>query len=112
MVPREELQSLTKDYPQRWDIEKFFKCNQALGWRRAGTLNLHVRYGQMTMSLIAHTIHQLRLRLGEPATKWDAEHFARNLFQGLEGDIRVSHDTVLVTYLLQRPQCRVVARPL
>ncbi|MCX6878781.1 MAG: hypothetical protein NTW21_33965 [Verrucomicrobia bacterium] len=51
------------------------------------------------MSLIAQAaIHQLRLRLGEPAAKWDAEHFAHNLFQGLEGDIRVSRDTVLVTY--------------
>jgi hypothetical protein len=97
--PREELQSLTKDYPQRWDIEEFFKCNQALGWRRAGTLNLHIRYAQMTMALIAQAaIHQLRLRLGEPAASWDAEHFARNLFGGLEGDIRVSRDTVLVTY--------------
>jgi hypothetical protein len=97
--PREELQSLTRDYPQRWDIEEFFKSNQALGWRRAGTLNLHIRYGQMTMALIAQAaIHQLRLRLGEPAASWDAEHFARNLFGGLEGDIRVSHDTVLITY--------------
>jgi hypothetical protein len=53
----------------------------------------------MTMALIAQAaIHQLRLRLGEPAASWDAEHFARNLFGGLEGDIRVSRDTVLVTY--------------
>jgi len=53
----------------------------------------------MTLSLIAQAaIHQLRLRLGEPAAKWDAEHFASNLFQGLEGDIRVSRDTVLAIY--------------
>ena len=53
----------------------------------------------MTMSLIAHAaIHQLRLRLGQPAADWDAEHLASNFFQGLEGDIRVSKDTVLVTY--------------
>ena len=53
----------------------------------------------MTMSLIAHAaIHQLRLRLGQPAAHWDAEHLASNFFQGLEGDIRVSKDTVLVTY--------------
>jgi len=97
--PRDELQSLTKDYPERWTIEEFFRSNQALGWQRTGTLNLNVRYGQMTMSLIAQAaIHQLRLRLGQPATGWDAEHLARNFFQGLEGDIRVSKDTVLVTY--------------
>jgi len=110
--PREELQSLTKDYPQRWNIEEFFKCNQDLGWRRAGTLNLNVRYGQMTMSLIAQAaIHQLRLRLGEPAATWDAEHFARNLFQGLEGDI-ARQPRHRPGHLLQRSQCRVVARPL
>lgn len=97
--PRDELQSLTKDYPERWTIEEFFRSNQALGWQRTGTLNLNVRYGQMTMSLIAQAaIHQLRLRLAQPAAGWDAEHLARNFFQGLEGDIRVSKDTVLVTY--------------
>ncbi len=96
---RDELQSLTQDYPQRWHIEEFFKSNQALGWKRTGTLNLNVRYGQMTMSLIAEAaIHQLRSRLGKPAADWDAEHLARNFFHGLEGDIRVTQDTVVVTY--------------
>jgi len=84
-------------FTERWIIEEFFRSNQALGWQRTGTLNLNVRYGQMTMSLIAHAaIHQLRL--GQPAADWDAEHLARNFFQGLEGDIRVSKDTVLVAY--------------
>lgn len=97
--PRDEIQSLTRDYPQRWHVEEFFKFNQALGWKRTGTLNLHVRYAQMTMALIAQAvIHQLRQRLGQPFAQWDAEHFARNLFNGLEGDIRVRKDTILVTY--------------
>lgn len=97
--PCDELQSLTRDYPQRWSVEEFFKFNQALGWKRTGTLNLHVRYGQMTMALAAQAaIHQLRERLGQPAANWDAEHLARNLFHGLEGDIRVRNDTILVTY--------------
>jgi hypothetical protein len=30
--------------------------------------------------------------------QWDAVHLARDLFSGLEGDVRVQHDTVLVTY--------------
>jgi len=97
--PRDELQSLTKDYPRRWNVEEFFKFNQALGWQRAGTLNLHVRCAQMTMSLIAQSvIHQLRLRLGQPAASWDAQHLPRNLFNSLEGDIRVRKNTILVTY--------------
>jgi hypothetical protein len=97
--PRDELQSLTRDYPDRWSVEEFFKFNQALGWKRTGTLNLHVRYGQMTMALVAQAaIHQLRKRLGQPAADWDAEHLARNLFNNLEGDIRVRKDTILVTY--------------
>ena len=72
--------------------------NQALGWKRTGTLNLHVRYAQVTMALIAQAaIHQLRQRLGQPTTNWDAEHLARNLFHGLEGDIRVRKDTIVLT---------------
>ena len=33
-----------------------------------------------------------------PFQQWDAEHFARNLFGGLEGDVRVETDTIIVTY--------------
>ena len=70
-----------------------------MGWNRAGTLNLHIRLGQMTMALLAQAlIHQLRGRLGAPFDQWDAAHFARDLFSGLEGDLRVQDDTILVTY--------------
>jgi hypothetical protein len=96
---RKELDALTTDYPKRWHLEEFFNANQALGWKRAGTLNLNVRYGQMTMALIAQaSIHQLRTRLGEPYSNWDAAHLSRDLFHGLEGDVRVTHDTIIVTY--------------
>lgn len=97
--PRDQIQSLTHDYPQRWGVEEFFKFNQALGWKRTGTLNLHVRYAQMSMALVAQAaLHQLRQRLGPPFANWDAEHLARHLFHGIEGDVRVRHDTILVTY--------------
>ena len=43
-----QVPTLTKDYPQRWHVEEFFKFNQALGWHRAGTLNLNIRYGHLT----------------------------------------------------------------
>ena len=96
---RPEVPALTQDYPKRWHVEEFFKFNQALGWHRTGTLNLNVRYGQLTMSLLAQAaIHQLRQRIGKPVAEWDAAHLARNLFQGLEGDVRVAKDTILVTF--------------
>jgi hypothetical protein len=96
---RDELKDLTLHYPQRWHVEEFFKFNQALGWHRAGTLNLNIRYGQMTMALVAQAaIHQMRQRLGSPFSHWDAAHLAREIFGALEGDLRVLDDTILVTY--------------
>ena len=95
----DELQLLIEDFPKRWHIEEFFNANQALGWKRAGTLNLNIRYGQMTCALIAQAaIHQLRQRLGPPVSDWDAAHLAKSLFQGLDGDVRVCADTILVTF--------------
>ena len=88
-----------RHYPKRWHCEEFFNFNQALGWDRAGTLNLNIRYGHMTMALIAQaSIHMLRQRLGKPILTWDAKHLARDFFHGLEGDIRVRQDTIIVTY--------------
>jgi hypothetical protein len=96
---REEVDTLTLDYPKRWHVEEFFNAHQALGWKRAGTMNLNIRYGQMTMALLAQaSLHQLRRRLGEPFSAWDASHLARSLLAGLEGDVRVKEDTILVTY--------------
>jgi hypothetical protein len=90
---------LSTEYPQRWHVEEFFKFNQALGWQRAGTLNLNVRYGQMTLALVAQAvIHQFRQRLGAPYQSWEAVHLAQAVFSGLEGDVRVQDDTILVTY--------------
>ncbi len=96
---RDEVAALTEEYPQRWRVEEFFNFNQALGWNRGGTTNLNIRYGQMTLALIAQTvIHQLRTRLGEPYCTWEADHFAHDLFFPLEGDVRVRDDTIVVTY--------------
>jgi hypothetical protein len=96
---RPEVPALTRDFPDRWHIEEFFRFDQDLGWKRAGTLNLHIRLGQMTLALLAQAlIHQLRRRLGAPFDQWDSMHFARDLFGGLEGDLRVQQDTLLVTY--------------
>jgi hypothetical protein len=96
---REEVEALTRDYPKRWHVEEFFNRDQALGWDRAGTQNLHIRSGHMTLALLAQAVlHQLRGRLGEPVSTWDAKHLARELLQSLEGDVRVTNDTIVVTY--------------
>jgi hypothetical protein len=95
----DEVDALTRDYPKRWHIEEFFNAHQGLGWNRAGTMNLNIRYGQMTMALLAQaTLHRLRCRLGETYGQWDAAHLAKSLLAGLEGDIRVCEDTIVVTY--------------
>jgi hypothetical protein len=96
---RPEVPALTSHFPDRWHIEEFFRFDQDLGWKRAGTLNLNIRLGQMSLALMAQAlIHQLRQRLGPPYQQWDSSHFARDLFAGLEGDLRVHQDTILVTY--------------
>jgi len=92
-------EALSGQYPKRWHAEEFFKRDQSLGWQRAGTQNLHIRYGQMTMALVAQaSVHQLRQRLGERYQIWDASHLAKDLLAGLDGDVRVRGDTIVVTY--------------
>ncbi len=95
----DELEDLTGAYPKRWHVEEFFNTQQALGWNRAGTMNLNIRYGQMSMALIAQAVtYQFRQRIGEPWSRWDASHLADALFRGVDGDLRVSNDTILVTF--------------
>jgi hypothetical protein len=95
---RDEVIDLAINYPQRWHVEEFFNAYQGLGWKRAGTMNLNVRFGQMSMALIAQTVcDQLRKRLGDPFASWDASHFASAIFRGIDGDIRVSDNTIIVT---------------
>ena len=96
---RPEVDMLTRDYPRRWHIEEFFNIHQGLGWQRAGTHNLHIRYGRMTMSLIAQAaLSQLRKRLGPRERSWDAKQFASKVLRGLDGDVRLEGDRVVVTY--------------
>ncbi len=62
-------------------------------------MNLNIRYGKMTMALLAQAaIYMMRQRIGDPVSSWDAEHLASDFFRGLEGDIRVKNDTIIVTY--------------
>ena len=96
---RDELEALSRDYPDRWHIEEFFKTDQALGWNRVGTMNLNIQYGKMTMALMAQAaLFMMRQRIGAPYARWDAQHLARHFLGALEGDIRVRKDTIVVTY--------------
>lgn len=96
---REEVQALSRDYPDRWHIEEFFNVHQDLGWKRAGTQDLHIRYGQMTMALLAQgALAQLRQRLPETVREWNARQFANNFLRGLDGDVRVGDQTIVVTF--------------
>jgi hypothetical protein len=53
----------------------------------------------MTMALVAQAASdQLRKRLAPPTASWDAKHLAAAYFEGLEGNVRVQDNTILVTY--------------
>jgi hypothetical protein len=94
----DEVEDLTRAYPQRWHVEEFFNAHQALGWKRAGTMNLNIRFGHMSMALIAQAaIQQFRQRVGPPWSDWDAQHLADAVFRGIDGDLRVLDDTILIT---------------
>lgn len=95
---RDEAVDLSIHYPQRWHVEEFFNAYQTMGWKGAGTMNLNIRYGQMSMALVAQAVcFQFRQRLGNPYLTWDASHFSSAIFRGIDGDIRVKDDTILVT---------------
>jgi len=95
----DEVRVLAGEFPKRWHIEEFFNIHQDLGWKRAGTQNLHIRYGQMTLALLAQgALAQLRQRLDEPIRQWTAKRFASDFLRGLDGDLRVWDDTIVVTF--------------
>jgi hypothetical protein len=92
-------QLMTLAFPQRWNIEEFFNTEAALGWNRASTLNLHIRYGRLSMALIGQAvICGVRQKLPGDINNWTAESIAKNLFAAIDGDIRVKDDTIIVTF--------------
>lgn len=89
---------MTLIFPERWNIEEFFNTEGAFGWNRASTLNLNIRFGRLSMALIAQeVIYELRQNLPGDINNWTAESMARKLFGGIDGDIRVKNDTIIVT---------------
>lgn len=62
-------------------------------------MNLNIRLNQMSLAMIAQAaIHQLRGRLPSPYSTWNADSLATHFFNGIDGDIRVREDTIVVTY--------------
>ena len=89
---------LVCDFPDRWHIEEFFRHDGHIGWNRAATHNLNIRFNHMALALDAQAaLHQFRQRIPSPYSSWDAPALARDLIGKLDGDVRVCGDTILVT---------------
>ena len=90
---------MTWVFPERWNIEEFFNMEAALGWNRASTLNLNIRFGKLSMALIAQAaIYELRKKLPDHISNWNVASMAQKLFSGIDGDLRVRDDTIIVTF--------------
>ena len=93
------VELLTEVFPQRWTIEEFFNFNGDMGWNRASTFNLNIRYGKQSLALLAQAAtHQLKCKLRQPYNQWTAAHTAQQVLTNMEGDVRVEDDTIIVTY--------------
>lgn len=90
---------LTKIFPERWTIEEFFNFNGDMGWNRASTFNLNIKYGKQTLAMIGQAAtHQLKNKLPGEYRNWSAKHIAEQVLTNMEGDIRVEGDTIIITY--------------
>lgn len=90
---------VTEHYRERWSIEEFFNFEGEMGWNRASTFNLNIRYGKQSLAMIAQAAaHQLKNKLPETYKTWTAQHTASEVFTNMEGDVRVKDDTIIVTY--------------
>jgi hypothetical protein len=85
-------------YTERWSIEDFFNFDGAMGFDRASTFNLNIRYGKMSLALLGQAAcYQLRQKLPKPFNRWNALHMVDAVFNKMDGDIRVDGDTIIVT---------------
>lgn len=89
---------LSEMYKKRWTIEDFYNFDGAMGFDRASTFNLNIRYGKMTLALLAQAAtYQFRQKLPKPYDRWNAIHLADAVFSKIDGDIRVKDDTIIIT---------------
>jgi len=90
---------LTHIYDKRWSIEEFFNFEGDMGWNRAVTFNLNIRYGKGSLALLAQAAtHQLKSKLPRPYRDWSASTLAEKVQTNMEGDISIKEDTIVVTY--------------
>lgn len=95
---RDAVKMLSDDFPARWTVEEFFNFEADMGWDRVRTMNLNIRYGKLSLALIAQAAtHQLRQKLPKPYKHWTAQHLADAIFNDISGDIKVKDDTIVVT---------------
>lgn len=93
------IELLTKHFPERWSIEEFFNFEGDMGWNRASTFNLNIRYGRQTLALIAQAaVYRLRNNLPGNYRKWNAQSISEKVLTNMEGDIKVIDDRIVVTY--------------
>lgn len=91
------IELLTEKYQERWSIEDFFNFDGAMGFDRASTFNLNIRYGKMSLALLAQAAtYELRKKLPNPYSRWNSTHLADAVFAKMDGDIRVKDDTIIV----------------
>jgi hypothetical protein len=89
---------MTELFPERWNIEEFFCTEAAMGWKRASTLNLNIRFNKMSLGLISQAVvHQFRQNLPPELSNATATNLAEKVFSRIDGDIRVKDDTIIVT---------------
>ena len=92
------VELLSETYSKRWSIEDFFNFDGAMGFDRASTFNLNIRYGKMSLALLAQAAtYQFRQKLPKPYNRWNAKHLSDAVFSKIDGDIRVKNDTIIVT---------------
>lgn len=96
---RDPGELLSKVFSKRWSIEEFFNSEGNMGWDRASTFNLNIRYGRQSLALLAQAAaFRLRKNLPEPQSRWNAAMLSEKVFTNMEGDIRVRDDKIIITY--------------
>jgi hypothetical protein len=90
---------LSNVYSKRWNIEEFFNFEGDMGWNRASTFNLNIRYRRQSLALLTQAAaYGLRKKLPEPYSKWTAAMRSEKVLTNMEGDVRVKDDKIIVTY--------------
>lgn len=86
-------------FPKRWSIEEFFNREGDMAWNRASSFNLNTRYGRQSLALLAQAaVFGLRKNLPKPFSNASAGTISEKILTNMEGDVRVSGDTIIVTY--------------